>query len=60
VAAPDTSREEPSCCFDTQLDDWELFLALHRLHPRWDGLITNDDSLSPDAIRAVLVRRATT
>jgi hypothetical protein len=27
------------------LDDWELFLALHRLHPRWDGLITNDDSL---------------
>jgi len=29
----------------SELDDWELFLALHRLQPRWDGLITNDDSL---------------
>lgn len=28
-----------------ELDDWELFLALHRLHPRWHGLITNDDTL---------------
>jgi hypothetical protein len=28
-----------------ELDDWELLLALHRLHPRWDGLITNDDTL---------------
>jgi hypothetical protein len=28
-----------------ELDDWELFLALHRHQPPWDGLITNDDSL---------------
>jgi hypothetical protein len=28
-----------------ELADWELFVALHRREPRWDGLITNDDSL---------------
>lgn len=29
----------------SEVDDWELLLALHQ-HPRpWDGLITNDDSM---------------
>jgi hypothetical protein len=28
-----------------ELDDWELFLALHRDVRHWDGLVTNDDSL---------------
>jgi hypothetical protein len=28
-----------------ELDDWELFVALHRHPRRWDGLITNDDKL---------------
>ena len=27
-----------------RLDDWEVFLALHR-HRAWDGLVTNDDKL---------------
>jgi hypothetical protein len=27
------------------VDDWELFLALHRHPQRWDGLVTNDDKL---------------
>ena len=43
-------RPPPACSGGShsssgELDDWELFLALHRLHPRWDGLITNDDTL---------------
>ena len=28
-----------------ELDDWELFVALHRHAERWDGLITNDEAL---------------
>jgi len=28
-----------------ELDDWELFVALHRHEVQWDGLITNDDKL---------------
>jgi hypothetical protein len=28
-----------------ELDDWELFVALHRHSLHWDGLITNDDKL---------------
>ncbi len=28
-----------------ELDDWELFLALHRHEESWDGLVTNDDKL---------------
>ena len=29
----------------TDVDDWELFLALHRHRDHWDGLVTNDDKL---------------
>jgi hypothetical protein len=29
----------------TELDDWELFAALHGHDKRWDGLVTNDDKL---------------
>jgi hypothetical protein len=28
-----------------EIDDWELFVALHRHEERWDGLVTNDDAL---------------
>jgi len=28
-----------------ELDDWELFVALHRHEQPWDGLVTNDDKL---------------
>jgi hypothetical protein len=28
-----------------EVDDWELFLALHRHEQHWDGLVTNDDKL---------------
>ncbi len=28
-----------------ELEDWQLFLALHRAPVRWDGLITNDRQL---------------
>jgi len=28
-----------------ELDDWELFVALHRHEQPWDGLITSDDKL---------------
>jgi hypothetical protein len=38
----------PIATIDTQfaeLDDWELFVALHQHDQQWDGLITNDDKL---------------
>jgi len=28
-----------------EVDDWELFVALHRHEQRWDGLVTNDEAL---------------
>ena len=28
-----------------ELDEWELFVALHRHEQRWDGLVTNDEAL---------------
>jgi hypothetical protein len=28
-----------------ELDDWELFVALHQHQEHWDALITNDDKL---------------
>lgn len=29
----------------TDLDDWELLVALHRHQREWDGLITNDENM---------------
>ena len=29
----------------TELEDWELLLALHRHERSWDGLITNDEDM---------------
>ena len=29
----------------TDLDDWELLVALHRHEREWDGLITNDENM---------------
>ena len=28
-----------------EIDDWELFVALHRHEQQWDGLVTNDEAL---------------
>jgi len=28
-----------------EVDDWELFVALHRHEQRWAGLVTNDEAL---------------
>ena len=29
----------------SEVDDWQLLLALHQDSRQWDGLITNDDSM---------------
>jgi hypothetical protein len=34
----------------TDVDDWELFVALHRHAEHWDGLVTEKSKTTADAI----------